>query len=214
MATDNNIVISNNNGEYFAIVSAKKYKCSVGINGLTDDKREGDGKTPIGSFPLREIWVRDDKVEDNIITTKLITSGLPIYRITAYDGWCDESLNLAYNKHVDLRYFDNSISHEELLREDDLYDCVIVVGYNDDPVIPAKGSAIFIHIALDNYSGTAGCVAFSKEDLWEILLSINTNSQLIIRDVINSDPIFQAYATQTEVEEELALSLSISNTGE
>ena len=103
-----------------------------------------------------------------------------MHPINTYDGWCDEKTSSYYNKHVDLRTFDNKISHENLWRNDDLYDCFLVVGYNDKPVVPGKGSAIFVHIARAGYLGTAGCVAFTREDLKEIISKIDYNSKITI----------------------------------
>jgi L,D-peptidoglycan transpeptidase YkuD (ErfK/YbiS/YcfS/YnhG family) len=181
MKIDNKIILSNINGDYYVSILDKKFKCCIGENGVTSNKLEGDGKTPIGNYPLREIWVREDKLsEDEIL--KLKKNGLPIKKINFYDGWCDESSNLDYNKHVDLRTFDTKVSHEKLCMEDNLYDCLVVLGYNDCPIIPGKGSAIFMHIARESYSPTAGCVALSKNDLLDILYSISSDCELIVKE--------------------------------
>jgi L,D-peptidoglycan transpeptidase YkuD (ErfK/YbiS/YcfS/YnhG family) len=81
---------------------------------------------------------------------------------------------------VDLRIFDPKVSHENLWLDSDLYDCFFVIGYNDNPIIPQKGSAIFLHIARAGYTGTAGCVAFAKPDLWIILEAIKFDTKIII----------------------------------
>jgi L,D-peptidoglycan transpeptidase YkuD (ErfK/YbiS/YcfS/YnhG family) len=165
-----NICVANFNGDV--------YHCSIGKNGITADKKEGDGKTPVGVFPLREILFRADKISKN----ELLNISLPLHAIKQYDGWCDEPQNKDYNKMVNLDHFDLRISHEDLYRDDDLYDLLIVVGYNDDPVIPYKGSAIFIHIAKPNYLGTAGCVGFSRSDLLKIIHQLDANSNLIVQN--------------------------------
>ena len=113
---------------------------------------------------------------------KIVSSGFKVYIITQDDGWCDEPKSIYYNKHVDLRIFDNKISHETLWRNDDLYDCLLVLGYNDDPIVPGKGSAIFMHVARAQYAGTAGCIGFSKPDLWEIISKLNINSTITIHN--------------------------------
>ncbi len=151
--------------EYYAIIEDKKYRCSVGENGLTVNKVEGDLRSPIGDFPLREIFYRADKFDAHI--TK---AALPVHALTQDSGWCDDSENIHYNQFVDLHNFDPQISHEQLYRDDNLYDIIIVVGYHDNPPIPGKGSAIFIHVAEENYEGTAGCIGFSEPDLIHIIL--------------------------------------------
>lgn len=119
--------------------------------------------------------MRNDRVSAEYMQIIKNTS-LPVFIINEWDGWCDESSSKSYNKHVDLRTFDKSISHENLWRSDNLYDVLIVVGYNDKQPIPKKGSAIFVHIARPEYSGTAGCVAFSEADLRSVIEGITFGS--------------------------------------
>ncbi|MDP2855844.1 MAG: L,D-transpeptidase family protein [bacterium] len=154
-----------------AVFNIKEYLCVLGKNGVTDDKREGDGKTPIGCFPLRQVFYRADKIEKP--QTKL-----PIDEIKKDDGWCDDSRLPEYNQKVKLP-FDGS--HEKLWRDDNLYDIICVIGYNDDPIIPEKGSAIFIHIARPAFTPTAGCVVFRKEDLLEILKDCDSSTKICIQ---------------------------------
>jgi L,D-peptidoglycan transpeptidase YkuD (ErfK/YbiS/YcfS/YnhG family) len=93
-------------------------------------------------------------------------TGLPLQTIDAADGWCDDPASASYNRAVRLPF---AASHERLWRDDSLYDLILVIGHNDDPVRPDLGSAVFVHIAHDDYRPTAGCVAFAREDLVEIL---------------------------------------------
>ncbi len=74
-------------------------------------------------------------------------------------------------------------SHEEMWREDALYDIVGVLGQNDDPVVPGGGSAIFLHIVQLNYSPTAGCAALSKDDLLAFLALARPDTRLCFRGV-------------------------------
>lgn len=175
-ALASDIVVTFNNDICQATVAGDLYRCSIGRNGITNDKHEGDGKTPMGEFALRRLFYRADKISKSQLHTQL-----PIQAIKPTDGWCDDPKNKQYNTLVDLRKFDLAVSHEDMYRKDDIYDIVIEVGYNDDPIAPGKGSAIFIHVARPNYTGTAGCIAFSQKDLLEILSKLNTNSKLIVR---------------------------------
>lgn len=146
------------------------YPCAVGKSGVTADKKEGDGRTPAGTFALRECWYRPDRI-------KPPKTGLPLHMITGEDGWCDDPAHVKYNRPVRLPFKGN---HEKLCRADAIYDVLIPLGYNDDPVVAGKGSAIFLHVAKPDYSGTEGCVALALKDLLAILphLAITTQIQI------------------------------------
>lgn len=153
------------------IWNEKTYRCAIGKNGCTEDKKEGDGKTPIGCFPVGELFYRADKIEKP-------NTVLPLHATRTIDGWCDDPDNSRYNTFVKLPY---EASAEKLWREDDIYDIVLTLGYNDNPIVPGKGSAIFLHIARENYSGTEGCIALSLPDMLEILSTIQNNTLVCIQ---------------------------------
>lgn len=150
--------------------AGKTYTCAVGKNGFSDDKKEGDGCSPIGKFLLRECWYRADKMPAP-------RTNLPLKIITQNDGWCDDENSPDYNQHIKSPY---GLSHEKLWRDDDIYDIIIPIGYNDAEVVAGKGSAIFLHIAKQNYSGTKGCIALSKPDLLEILPKLSPQTYIEI----------------------------------
>lgn len=153
-----------------ATFAGKHYPICHGENGYTFSKVEGDGKTPIGSFNLREMYFRQDKI-------KLPSTKLKVFPLSIQDGWCDDPSSNCYNQHVKLPI---KSSHEKLWREDSIYDLIVVIGYNDDPILKGKGSAIFIHLARENKTPTKGCIAFEKSDLLEILPHLNENSRIEI----------------------------------
>lgn len=169
------LFVTYKNNKCSATIDGKTYTCSIGKNGITDNKVEGDSCTPSGTYPLREILYREDKIDSAMIKTNLLKQ-----KLTPNDGWCDEPKSKQYNKLVKLNAFDTSIRHEKMYRDDNLYDFVLVVGYNDNPPIPGKGSAIFIHVAREGYAGTAGCIGFSKEDLLEIVSKLDKKSKVVI----------------------------------
>ena len=158
------------------IYKDKFYQCAIGKGGFiaAEDKQEGDLKTPLGEFPLREVFYRADKIspENDKFRTKL-----PIREITENMGWCDEPEDENYNRLVELPY---EASHEQLFREDDIYDIIVVLGYNDSPPIAGKGSAIFMHIAKPDYEGTEGCIALAKDDLLELLAKVEEGEMISI----------------------------------
>ena len=146
--------------------AGKTYKCAFGKNGFSADKKEGDGCTPLGVFILRECLYRADKI-------KIPSTKLPLKIITQNDGWCDDVQSNDYNKNITID--EKSPRHEKLWRGDGVYDVIIPLGYNDKPIIRGNGSAIFMHIAKPDYSGTEGCIALSHPDLLEIISHISAD---------------------------------------
>ena len=133
--------------------------CTIGRGGVCAavDKREGDGCTPLGSWPVRGVLLRPGKaVADGI--------GLPWRWIREGDGWSDDPADPAYNRPVQLP---RAFSAESLLRDDDAYDVIVVLGHNDAPPVPGQGSAIFFH--LSEGRPTAGCVAVERAEMLKLL---------------------------------------------
>jgi L,D-peptidoglycan transpeptidase YkuD (ErfK/YbiS/YcfS/YnhG family) len=153
-----------------AVFKGKEYKCAIGKNGVVENKIEGDGKTPRGCFEIRKVLFRKDRIEKP-------QTDLLIEEIQENDGWCDDVNDKNYNQQIKLPY--NS-SHEKLWRDDEVYDIVVVLGFNDNPIVREKGSAIFMHITRGNYSPTDSCIAFKKEDLLEILKNCDKNTLISI----------------------------------
>ncbi|MEQ8966083.1 MAG: L,D-transpeptidase family protein [Azospirillaceae bacterium] len=137
----------------------RELACALGTGGVRADKREGDGATPVGRFALRRVLWRPDRLSAP-------TTALPAAPIDPADGWCDDPADPAYNGPVRLPF---PASHERLWREDGLYDVVVVLGHNDDPIVPGAGSAVFLHCARPTLAPTAGCVAVAREDLVALL---------------------------------------------
>jgi L,D-peptidoglycan transpeptidase YkuD (ErfK/YbiS/YcfS/YnhG family) len=146
----------------WAQLGPRKYRCALGRGGIVTKKREGDGGTPVGSFPLRRLFVRADR-------GAIPQAPVPVSIITKDDGWCDAPEHPDYNRHVALPF---TASHEEMWLEDHLYDLMLVIGHNDAPVVPFMGSAVFVHLARGDYEPTAGCIAFQRPDLEEILAAL------------------------------------------
>ena len=143
---------------------------AVGRTGVKADKREGDGATPAGTYPLVSILYRPDRIAAPL-------SPLPVKPLTPTDGWVDEPSDVNYNRPVSLPY---PASAEQMWREDGLYDALVVIGYNMEPVVPGAGSAIFLHIATPDFAPTAGCVAVQREILLELLPLLGPGSRIAI----------------------------------
>ena len=153
-------------------VEGRRRRCALGRGGIRRDKREGDGATPAGTFVLREVRYRRDRLAAPPVTA------LPCEAIARDDGWCDDPADPAYNRPVRLPH---PASHEQLWREDGLYDVLVVLGHNDDPPRPGLGSAIFLHVARADYGPTEGCVALDMEELLELLAACGPDTVLTAR---------------------------------
>jgi L,D-peptidoglycan transpeptidase YkuD (ErfK/YbiS/YcfS/YnhG family) len=157
-------------------------QCALGKGGVIPaaDKREGDGCSPLGVWPIRRLLYRPDKLE----APKTL---LPVEALSPDDGWCDAPMDRAYNRPVKLPY---PASAEAMWREDGVYDLVLVLAHNDDPPIPLMGSAIFLHVARSHFEPTEGCVALQAWDLLELIAKAEPASAIAIVEV-NPKPLME-----------------------
>lgn len=139
----------------------RSVRCAFGPNGLitAGAKREGDACTPIGRWALRRVFFRPDRLEAP-------KTRLPLAPMTPEMGWCDAPGDPNYNRPVTHPY---PASAERLWRDDACYDILVILGHNDDPIVPGLGSAIFWHLAWPDYRATAGCVAVALVDMLDAL---------------------------------------------
>jgi L,D-peptidoglycan transpeptidase YkuD (ErfK/YbiS/YcfS/YnhG family) len=154
----------------FAAWSSWRMRCALGRSGISARKHEGDGATPVGVFAMRRLLFRPDREPRP-------TTALPSAAIAPADGWCDAPGDRAYNRPVRLPY---PASAEQLWRDDHLYDLLVVLGYNDDPVVSGQGSAIFLHLAAPDFAPTAGCVALQRDDFLTVIAAADPASRVII----------------------------------
>jgi L,D-peptidoglycan transpeptidase YkuD (ErfK/YbiS/YcfS/YnhG family) len=147
-----------------------KFRCALGKGGIKQKEREGDFITPKGKFKLIKIYYRSDRI-------KKISSVLKKIKIKKNMGWCDDVSSNYYNKQIKIN---KKFSHEKLYRKDNVYDIVVVLNYNLNPIIKGKGSAIFLHVAKKNYKKTQGCIALKKNELLNLVSKIKRNTQIKI----------------------------------
>ena len=154
-------------------LAGQKVRCALGKSGVREaaDKREGDNASPLGVWPIRRVLYRPDR-------GAALQIALPVKPIGPNDGWCDAPADPAYNHPVAHPY---SASAEHLWRADGLYVYVLVLGHNDDPVVPGAGSAIFLHVARPDYGLTEGCVALAKSDVEALLKVAQPGDAIAIR---------------------------------
>jgi L,D-peptidoglycan transpeptidase YkuD (ErfK/YbiS/YcfS/YnhG family) len=137
----------------------ESFRAAIGRNGISNEKREGDGATPAGLLPLRQVLYRPDRLARP--QSRLLTAAL-----AENDGWCDDAAHPAYNRLIALPH---PARHEALWRDDALYDLIGVLGWNDSVIVPGRGSAIFLHVATPDYAATEGCIALALPDLLRLL---------------------------------------------
>ena len=146
-----------------------KVKCAVGKRGIGHKKKEGDLITPKGKYRIKYILYRKERVKIKSKIKKII--------IKKNLGWCDDINSEQYNKLV---YLPFEHKYEKLYKKENVYDIIIVLNYNMDPIVKNKGSAIFIHIAKKNYKKTEGCIAVKKTHLLQIIKNLNRNTVVTI----------------------------------
>ena len=149
----------------------RRWRCALGPAGTAAAKREGDGATPRGRFAFRRLLYRPDRVAPPL-------TGLPALPLSPVDGWCDDPADPLYNRPVRLPY---RARHERLWLESAVYDLIILLGHNDDPVTPGAGSAVFLHLARPDYSPTQGCIAMAKPDLLAMLATAGPGDCVDVR---------------------------------
>ena len=146
------------------------FRCCIGKKGSTKNKKEGDKKTPKGSFKIENLYYRKDRLKKPLTSLKCI-------EIKKNMGWCDDiRYPKKYNKLIKIK---NKIRHEKLLRNDHKYDFLIPIKYNFDRPIIGLGSCIFIHLTRD-FKATAGCIALREKDFLILLKLIKKNSKINI----------------------------------
>tara|TARA_Y100000992_G_C21207911_1_gene463902 strand:- start:355 stop:876 length:522 start_codon:yes stop_codon:yes gene_type:complete len=158
------------NNHLFA--KGQQLRCAIGLNGLTENKQEGDLSTPIGTFHFNKIYYRADRLGDNkfIIDSSIIKKN---------DGWCDDQKSDFYNQYIQFPFQESA---ERLYRDDNIYDIVCVLNYNTSPIVPGRGSAIFLHVAKPGFLGTEGCIAIEKKALIRIATNLTIDSTIVIEN--------------------------------
>ncbi len=148
----------------------RTWRATVGRAGITARKQEGDGATPAGVLALRRVLYRADRLAPP-------RCAVPLEPIAPDDGWCDDPASARYNRAVRLPF---DAGHEQLWRADAVYDVIGVLGWNDDPPVPGRGSAIFLHVATPDFAPTAGCIALPLPDLLALLAAGLTAIEVLV----------------------------------
>jgi L,D-peptidoglycan transpeptidase YkuD (ErfK/YbiS/YcfS/YnhG family) len=162
--------LPSNRSRGLLVAGPLKLPCALGRTGVGAAKREGDGKTPRGRFRLARLHYRADRGPRP-------RTGLSVRAIRPRDGWCDDPLDRRYNRPVTLPY---PASAEAMWRDDHLYDMVVEIDWNRRPRIRGRGSAIFLHLAREDFAPTAGCIAVRAKDMRRLLARLGPQTMLLI----------------------------------
>ena len=153
-------------GRWGARFLDRTFPCAVGRGGIGTKRGEGDAVTPAGAHRVERVLYRSDRV------------AAPGKAIRPRDGWSDDPADPAYNCPVRRPH---RFGHEALRRADPQYDLVGVLDWNRRPVVPARGSAIFLHVWRRPRYPTAGCIAFRRGDLAFILRHLGRRARVVVR---------------------------------
>jgi L,D-peptidoglycan transpeptidase YkuD (ErfK/YbiS/YcfS/YnhG family) len=143
---------------------------ALGRGGIRANKREGDGGTPRGSFRPRQVWWRADRHPRP-------RTFLPVRTIGPEDAWCEDPASRHYNQPIRL---ERGRSGDRLRRDDHLYDFIVEIDHNSSPRVAGRGSAVFLHLARDNFGPTAGCVAMTRSAMLRLLARLGPDTRIVI----------------------------------
>ena len=147
-----------------------KVKCAIGRKGIGRKQKEGDQITPRGTFRVKDILYRKDKIN-------YLRSVIKKTQIKKNMGWCDDPKSKDYNKLIKYPF---NYKSEKLYRSNNIYDIILVLDFNMHPIKKNKGSAIFIHISNNKYSPTQGCIAIKKKELLKLIKFIDKKTKIFI----------------------------------
>jgi len=143
---------------------------ALGRGGIRANKREGDGGTPKGTFRPRRLWWRADRHRRPL-------TFLPVRAIGPEDAWCEDPASRHYNQPIRL---ERTRDGDRLRRDDHLYDFIVEIDHNSAPRIAGRGSAVFLHLARDNFGPTAGCVSMTKSAMLRLLARLGPDTRIVI----------------------------------
>jgi L,D-peptidoglycan transpeptidase YkuD (ErfK/YbiS/YcfS/YnhG family) len=159
-----------NRSEGVMLVRGQVIPVTLGRGGILTNKHEGDGGTPRGIFhPLRLWWRRD--------RTARPRTSLPSRAIGPTDAWCEDPADRRYNRNIHVA---TEAAGDRLMRADHLYDYIVEIDHNTRPRISGRGSAVFIHLARENFGPTAGCVGLKRNDMLRLLEKLTRRTRIVV----------------------------------
>jgi L,D-peptidoglycan transpeptidase YkuD (ErfK/YbiS/YcfS/YnhG family) len=149
-----------------------RWTARLGRTGLSAAKREGDGATPTGTYRIGSTIY--GIAPDPGVAGRY-------HRLRCGDWWDEDPRSATYNRfrHVPCGAkpaFGGA--SEALWRISPQYRYFAIIRYNDAPVVPGRGSAIFVHVAV---GATAGCVSLPEARLVRLLRWLRPAARPLIR---------------------------------
>jgi L,D-peptidoglycan transpeptidase YkuD (ErfK/YbiS/YcfS/YnhG family) len=144
------------------------FPCTIGRDGVSTTKREGDGATPVGVHGIIGCLYRPDRMARPCDWAVPIGPG---------DLWSDDPAHEDYNLMVRAPY---AHSAERLWRGDRLYDLILLTDWNWPRAERGRGSAIFLHRWRGPGKKTEGCIGLAPEHLLWIVGKITYGTRLIV----------------------------------
>ena len=152
------------------VADGRAVPVALGRGGIIANKREGDGGTPKGTFRPRQLWWRADRHPRP-------RTFLPVRAIAPEDAWCEDPASRHYNQPVRLG---QANAGDRLTRDDRLYDFIVEIDHNASPRIWGRGSAVFLHLARENFGPTAGCVSMTQPAMLRLLQRLGPDTKIVI----------------------------------
>jgi L,D-peptidoglycan transpeptidase YkuD (ErfK/YbiS/YcfS/YnhG family) len=137
------------------------YTARLGWNGLRVNRREGDGTTPIGTFPIMP------RMYGNAPNPGV---RFRYMRLRCGDWWVEDPRSPAYNTFQRIGCGVKPpfrVTTPDLSKSPRAYEYLAVIGFNMSPVVPGRGSGIFLHVQVR--SSTNGCVSLPRPQLLRVL---------------------------------------------
>jgi L,D-peptidoglycan transpeptidase YkuD (ErfK/YbiS/YcfS/YnhG family) len=152
------------------IADGRAIPVALGRSGIRANKWEGDGATPCGIFHPLRLWWRADRAPPP-------HTSLPLRAITARDAWCEDPADRRYNRAIRVS---PDAEGDRLARADHLYDYIVEIDHNTRPRISKRGSAVFIHLAREGFSPTAGCVGLTRSTMLRLLERLSMKTRIVV----------------------------------
>jgi L,D-peptidoglycan transpeptidase YkuD (ErfK/YbiS/YcfS/YnhG family) len=141
------------------------YPARVGRNGLRANRREGDGTTPVGTFPIGATMYGNASNPG---------VGFRYVRLRCGDWWVEDPRSPAYNSFQRIGCGVRppfKVTTPDMSKDRRAYAHLAVIEFNMHPIVPGRGSGIFLHAQTGG--ATNGCVSLRRPDVVRVLRGLS-----------------------------------------
>ncbi|HEX6490646.1 MAG TPA: L,D-transpeptidase family protein [Gaiellaceae bacterium] len=149
---------------------AGPWTAHLGANGVSARKREGDKTTPAGIFGFEATMY-------GLGPDPGLRYGY--HRIVCGDWWVEDSHSPFYNRFHHVRCGSKPpfrVTSEDMSRSPISYRHLAVIAYNTRPIVPGRGSGIFLHVSASGQP-TLGCISLTLPQLLTVLRWLNPRNE-------------------------------------